>query len=135
MRTASTLAEIVKVALVRATYSHTPVGHYSEMTPNGPEQRYYTPDFTQDRNLYFVDRYIIPRAKKVLEEGDRRGQTMAMKQIFGAHALYAVQLGTVEAFTFNEISGILFPENKEVGDSASPSSSAVVIAFPGAAPR
>jgi hypothetical protein len=130
LRTAATLAEIVKAALVRATFSQAVIGHHNVLTPDGIVRVEYTPDFTQPKNLYYVDRYVVPRAKSVLDEGDKRGQTMAMKQIFGAHALYAVQLGTVENFTFNEITDIIFPERKALvkkGPVAPPNN---VIAFP-----
>lgn len=130
LHTAATLADIVKTALVRATFSQAVIGQHNVLTPDGIVRVEYTPDFTQPKNLYYVDRYVVPRAKSVLDEGDRRGQTMAMKQIFGAHALYAVQLGTVENFTFNEITDIIFPESKVIENMAAIAPKNNVIAFP-----
>lgn len=132
MTHASMSATFIKAALVRSVLSEDlSIGKNQTDTPNGSiVNEVYTADFTQAKNLAFIDRYYIPKIKQLLNEADKRGQSTAIAQIFGPQALYAVQLGTVSSFSFNEISGILYPETKE----ARPESDEVmgkVIVFPG----
>jgi len=126
---ASMSATFIKAALVRSVLSKGLfIGKNFTTTPEGERiNEIYTADFTDDKNLAFVDRFFIPQMKDLIAEADKRGQSQAITQIFGPQALYAVQLGTVSAFTFNEISGILFPE--AVSEKAEPEEMGKLLAF------
>jgi hypothetical protein len=128
---ASMSATFVKAALVRSVLSaDVSIGKNQTNTPQGViVNETYTADFTDPKNLAFVDRFYIPKIKELVAEADKRGQTTAITQIFGPQALYAVQLGTVSSFTFNELSDILFPET--VAAEPEPEAIGQVLAFPG----
>lgn len=124
MHRASLAAMVINAALVRAHLSDIPVGTYEDRDENGNlVTKYYTSDFTQPRNLFFIDRHFMKKAKEILVEGNKRGQATAIRQIFGAQALYAVQEGSV-SLSFDELTPVVFAKPKE------PKETAKILQFP-----
>jgi len=100
---ASLSAIFIKAVLVRSVFDS---GIY--IGRNDALNEVYTANFKDPKNLAFVDRFFIPEIKRLLAEADKR-QMSAVPQMFTPQGLYAIQLGTVSAFTFEEITHILFP--------------------------
>lgn len=121
-------ATLIKAALVRSVFSRDIVmGRDDDDMP-------YTPDFSDPRNLAFVDRNYIRKAQEILKEADSRGMTTAMTQMFTPQGMLAVELGTVTAFTFDELTDHVYMRQNDgraaAGKSVQSDVGAVVVAFP-----
>lgn len=107
-------SSMVKAALARATLPEV-IGRNDTTLPDGRVivHATYTADFRDKKNLRFFDRFYMPRIREVVGEGQAKGMTTAIRDIFTPQGLYAVQLGRVARFSFNEISGIIFPQERQ----------------------
>ena len=127
---ASLSSTFVKAALVRSVFSgDVHIGSREANFGSTKMTQHYTADFKDPKNLEFIDRAFIPNIQKLLAEADKRDLKREMHQIFGVQALFAVQIGTVRRFSFDQITAIKFPQPQE-RVAAEPMGQ--IIAFPNA---